>query len=88
MHCPNIGHYNCIGVRGGSSIIKKVTVSSSFGYLVLDSVVAPHDKMDVSKQTLKTMHFTLNMFMDMPSIYTGCAYHFHLCSKPLDNLSF
>ena len=59
IHCPNIGHYNCIGVRGENSIVKKVPVSSSFGYLILDSVVAPHDKIDVSRQTLKTMHFTL-----------------------------
>jgi len=59
MHCPNLGHYNCIGVRGENSIIKKVPVSSSFGYLILDSVVAPHDKIDVSRQSIKTMHFTL-----------------------------
>ena len=59
MHCPNIGHYNCIGVRGENSIIKKIPVSSSFGYLILDSVVAPHDKIDVSRQCIKTMHFTL-----------------------------
>ena len=59
MHCPNIGHYNCIGVRGENSIIKKIPVSSSFGYLILDSVVAPHDKIDVSRQSIKTMHFTL-----------------------------
>ena len=59
IHCPNLGHYNCIGVRGENSIVKKVPVSSSFGYLILDSVVAPHDKIDVSRQTLKTMHFTL-----------------------------
>lgn len=59
MHCPNIGHYNCIGVRGENSIIKKIPVSSSFGYLILDSVVAPHDKIDVSRQCIKTMRFTL-----------------------------
>ena len=59
LHCPNLGHYNCIGVRGETSIVKKIPVSSSFGYLILDSVVAPHDKIDVSRQTLKTMHFTL-----------------------------
>ena len=59
IHCPNLGHYNIVGVRGDSSIIKKISVSSSFGYLVLDSVVAPHDKLDVSRQSLKTMHFSL-----------------------------
>ena len=24
LHCPNLGHYNCIGVRGENSIIKKI----------------------------------------------------------------
>ena len=59
LHCPNLGHYNCIGVRGENSIIKKIPVSSSFGYLILDSVVAPHDKIDVSRQSIKTLQFTL-----------------------------
>ena len=59
IHCPNLGHFNSIGVRGENSIIKKVPVSSSFGYLILDSVVSPHDKMDVSRQTIGTIHITL-----------------------------
>ena len=59
MHCENLGHFNSIGVRGENSIIKKIPVSSSFGYLILDSVVSPHDKMDVSRQTVKTIHITL-----------------------------
>ena len=59
MHCPNLGHFNSIGVRGENSIIKKIPVSSSFGYLILDSVVSPHDKMDVSRQNIGTIHVTL-----------------------------
>ena len=59
IHCPNLCHFNSIGVRGGSTIIKKVPVSSSFGYLILDSVVSPHGQMDVSRQTVKTIHTTL-----------------------------
>ena len=59
MHCPNLGHFNSIGVRGENSIIKKIPVSSGFGYLIIDSVVAPHDKMDVSRQSIKTIHITL-----------------------------
>ena len=59
MHCPNSEHFHSIGVRGENSIIKKVPVSSSFGYLILDSVVSPHEKMDVSRQTAKTIHITL-----------------------------
>ena len=59
VHSSNLGHYSSIGVRGENTIIKQVTVSSSFGYLVMDSVVAPHDKIDVSRQLFKTLHFTL-----------------------------
>lgn len=59
MHCPNLGHFNSIGVKGENSIIKKSPVSSSFGYQILDSVVSPHDKMDVSRQNIKALHFIL-----------------------------
>ena len=55
----SLGNYSSIGVRGENTIIKKVPVSSSFGYLILDSVVAPHDKIDVSRLNLKTIHFSL-----------------------------
>ena len=55
----NLGHYNSIGVRGENTIVKKVPVSSSFGYLIMDSVVAPHDKIDVSRQLVETFNFIL-----------------------------
>ena len=32
LHCPNLGHYNFIGVRGANTIIKQTHVSSSSGY--------------------------------------------------------
>ena len=41
------------------TIIKTVIVSSSFGYLFMHSVVAPHDEIDVSRQLLKTLQCTL-----------------------------
>ena len=59
MHCPNIGHFNSIGVRGENSIIRKIPVSIGFGYLIIDSVVSPHDKMGVSRQNIKTIQITL-----------------------------
>ena len=58
-HSSNLGHYNSIGVRGESTIIKKVPVSSSFGYLIMDSVVAPHGKIDWSRQLVKILNFSL-----------------------------
>ena len=59
IHNPNLGKFNSIGVRGESTIIKQVPVSSGFGYLISDSVVAPHDKIDVSRQLIKTVRFSL-----------------------------
>ena len=53
LHCPSLGHFNSTGVRGENAIIKKIPVSSSFGYLLTDSVVSPHDKIDVSRQLIK-----------------------------------
>ena len=48
IYSSNLGHYSSIGVRGENTIIKKVPVSSSFGYRIMDSAVAPHDKTDES----------------------------------------
>ena len=60
IHSPSLGfNYNTIGCKGENSIIKKVPVSSGFGYQILDTVVAPHDKIDVSRQNIKTLHFSL-----------------------------
>ena len=52
LHCPNLGHFNSIGVRGENTIIKKVPVSSSLGCMIIGSVVAPHGKTDVSRQLI------------------------------------
>ena len=57
IHSSNLGHYGSIGVGGENTIIKKVIVSNSFGYLFVVSVVAPHDKIDVSRQLFKTLQF-------------------------------
>ena len=65
LHCPHIGSYTSIGVRGENTIVKEIPVSSSFGYLILDSVVPQHDKIYVSKQSIKTLRFSLKMFMTM-----------------------
>ena len=58
IHSCNLGHYSSIGVRGESTIIKQVSVSSSLGYLIMDSVVAPHDEIDVSRQLIKKIEFS------------------------------
>ena len=59
LHCPNLGYFNSTGVKGESAIIKKKYVSSNFGYLIIDFAAAPHDKIDVSRQLIKTNQFSL-----------------------------
>ena len=72
IHSPNIGNYNSMGVRGENTIIKKVPVSSSFGYLIIDSVVTQHDKIDVSRQLIKTMEFSFrNVHGDIIDLHGG-----------------
>ena len=55
LHSSNLCHYSSIG---GSTIINNILVSG-FGYLVMDSIVAPHGKIGVPRQLLKTLHFSL-----------------------------
>ena len=57
FHCQDLGHFNSICVRSENTNQKNV-VSTSFGYLIIDSVVAPHDRMDVSRQLIETIQFS------------------------------
>ena len=59
LRSSNLGSFQTIGARGESDIIKKIPVSSGYGYLIIDTVVSNHDKIDVSRQTLKTLEFRL-----------------------------
>ena len=84
LHCPSLGHFNSIGVRGGNTIIKKVPVSSSFGYLIIDSAVAPHDKIDVSRQLIKTIQFSLRDVYGSVINLHGAAISFSLVFVTID----
>ena len=56
----NLGTLNVIGPRGSScSILKKVPVSSDYGFLILDQNSVAHDYVDVSRQTMKSLEFRL-----------------------------
>ena len=58
LHSTSLGHFN-YWVQGESVLIKEIHVSSIFGDLIFDSVVAPHDKIYVSRQLVKTIQFGL-----------------------------
>ena len=84
IHSSTLGNYNSIGVRGENFIIKKVTVSSSFGYLVMDSVVAPHDKIDVSRRLIKTLSFSLKTVHGKLINLHGSNVSFSLISQSIE----
>ena len=86
LHCPNLGHFTSIGVGGENTIIKKVPVPSSFGYLIIGSMVAPHDKIDVSRQLIKTIQFSLRGVYGSVINLHGAAISFSLVFVTIDYL--
>ena len=55
---PNLGNFTTIGPRGEESIIRKVPVSSDFGYMI-DRSTTNHDYLECGKLALKTIEFNL-----------------------------
>ena len=56
---PNLGSFSTLGSRGESNIIKKVPVTSDYGYLIVDSFSSTHDFLDCSNLTLSSLEFHL-----------------------------
>ena len=58
--CSSLSSYSTIGREGGQcNIIKKIPVTSDYGYFMFSGSSMAHDYIDVSKQTLKSLHFTV-----------------------------
>ena len=55
----SLGNFETLGPRGNRNIIKKILVSSNYGYLILDNIVSTLDGIDVSKAGIKSLHFKL-----------------------------
>ena len=60
LSSPTLSSYSTLGPRGENNIIKKVPVTSDYGSMIFDSVVASHDWVNVSKRLLKTLEFRLS----------------------------
>jgi hypothetical protein len=56
---PNLGSFNTLGSKGEANIICKVPVNADFGYMVICNIIANHDFLNCSKQTLRTIEFHL-----------------------------
>ena len=59
LHSHNLSSYSAYGGKGESNIIKKIPVSSDFGYLIIDNYTSTHDWLDCSNLTLSCMEFIL-----------------------------
>ena len=66
-------------------LLKKTQVFP-FGYLIIDSVAAPHDKIDVSRQLIKTVQFSLRDAYGTVINLHGAAISFSLVSVTIDEL--
>ena len=56
----NLSTFKTLGPRGECNIIKKVPVTTEYGFTIIDNIVVSHDWIDVSKQVLKTLEFRLS----------------------------
>ena len=56
---PNLGNFNTVGPNGKSGILKKVPVTADFNQMIIDQLMTTNDFLDCSKQTLRTIEFSL-----------------------------
>ena len=56
---PNLGTFTTLGARGETNILKKVPVTSSYGYLIVDQYTSNHDFLDCSEQTINMLEFNI-----------------------------
>jgi hypothetical protein len=57
---PNLSSFKTLGARGEQNIIKKVPVNASYGYIIMDNVVAEHDYLDVSRRSFSSFEIRLH----------------------------
>jgi hypothetical protein len=59
LSSPNLGSFMTLGPRGDQTIIKKIPVSSEFGYMIIDRSYSQHDYLECGKTTIRTLEFNL-----------------------------
>lgn len=59
LTCSNLSSFATYGGNGESNIIKKVPVTSDFGYLIVDSLTSTHDWLDCGGVTINCLEFQL-----------------------------
>ena len=62
ISCPNIGCFETIFAgfgRGENNILKKIPITSSYGFANIDIAMAANDFLSCSKQSFQTLEFHL-----------------------------
>ena len=59
IYCSNLSTFTTVSPDGGSGVIKKVPVTQDTGYYIFDNVMNNNDYVDVSRLSIRTLHFQL-----------------------------
>ena len=59
LHSPNLSSFTTYGGKGESNILKKIPVSSDFGYLKIESFTSNHDWLGCSNFSITCLEFQL-----------------------------
>ena len=59
LSSPNLSSFSTYGAMGEVNIIKKIPVSSDFGYLIVETFTSTHDWLDCGGLTLNCLEFQL-----------------------------
>ena len=59
LHSPNLSSFTTYGGKGESNIIKKIPVSSDFGYMIIETFTSTHDWLSCANLSIGCLEFQL-----------------------------
>ena len=59
LHSPNLSSFSTISVQGERTVLKKTPVNVGVNEMIIDNITSSSDWLDVSKMSLRTLHFQL-----------------------------
>jgi hypothetical protein len=59
LSSPNLGTFTTLTVTGEQSVIKRIPVTTDYGFMVLDTVTSVNDLLECSRVTLTSLEFHL-----------------------------
>lgn len=59
LHSPNLSSFTTYGGKGESNIIKKIPVTSDFGYLICENFTSTHDWLSCASLSISCLEFQL-----------------------------